>query len=197
MLESCEAICRFKQEAEKHHRNKLEKQGLARKLMKNGMVDIRIECPQQHSSHTVMSHTITTPVPVPHKGTALAYIYDGQHHGISLLTHDAQNCEFYMSPSGVWSRCKPIMPDDTGHAIESLAASYGQILQATNAVNSSLAAFAPRPMLEEHAATNAAAVVSRTKCTHLRRGLERSRSLAQVNNFLADRHSPKLFVDQK
>lgn len=162
---------------------------------------LRVTCPTfchhnrcQNSAAAIPKPAVEVemPAPAPHQGSIIAHIYDGRHSTVELLTEDAQNCEYFVprehlaSSAGSWQRCRPLMPVG-GHA-EVMAASYAQILRATDAVSANLAAFELQCGNERFLGSSHLTRDHSHSDNHLSES--KGCPLHRISTYLSDRHGP-------
>ena len=133
--------------------------------------------------------------PALRQGQPLAFIYDGRHSSIDLLTHDAQNCEYLLDASdGAWHRCRPVMPTGQTGPMQQAASRMWRAVQEVDASIHDFAGEASYSAARHnfieagpHPDDFCDDPDEAAKCQ-----LTRQKSIIRVASFLQDRHGDRL-----
>ena len=157
--------------------------GLQRGLQKE-TIKVRVECP----TYPGVLFDGQLQAPALRLDQPVAFIYDGRHSSVDLLTHDAQNCEFLVDANdGTWHRCRPIMPCHAGGQMRQLHQAAKRMSKAVDEVQDNIHTFAESASHSAHRHNFIEAGPHTDELLHAM-ARKSQKSITRVSSFLSDRH---------
>jgi hypothetical protein len=154
---------------------------------------LSIANPDTHNNNNGGLFDGELPAPAIRQGQPVAFIYDGKHSAVDLLTHDAQNCEYLVdSCDGTWHRCRPVMP---GGQKAQLAQAAVRMRKAVEEVDANIQTFAENAS-HSTARHNFVEVGPHPDELLHTLSVKSQKSITRVASFLKDRHGHRNPTDK-